>query len=103
MIGGIVIETQVLEAENRVWINIRGTGCESGDTLGVYVEADDKARSVSEGDVVWWQATKVYWTPRVMFGDRCRVQGETHDIELKKIGYSNQVRPENREAVVSDT
>lgn len=92
MVGGKVIET--IEIEGNVWINVEGTGCEEGEQCAIYVEADAKARSVSEGDRIWWQGDSAYWTPRRVYQSQEGEEGTDWDIKLKRRGYSGVKRPE---------
>lgn len=79
MIGGKVIETIV--CGDRVWIN-----CEDRfQTCAIYVQNDCKARAVSEGDIVWWQAGKAMWTAKDRYG---KTVGKPDTI-LTKIGFSH--------------
>jgi len=89
MIGGVVIE--IIELNDRMWINCR-------EKIGhhecaIYVEKTNKSRSISEGDIIWWQAGWAMWTPafnRGEYGSRC---GKDFDIRLKRIGYSGVNKP----------
>lgn len=97
MVGGIVVETIDVPdpglnddpdslgfgtpREPRVWINCRD---DHGDECAIYVARTPEARSVSEGDSVWWQGTGAFWTPRHRaFTDR----------RLRRIGFSGVSRP----------
>ena len=94
MVGGIVIETIDLPEQDRVWVNVQGTGCEPNDTCAIYVERTAAARSVSPGDGIWWQLGFAHWTPRA--------EGESyafHDKPLKRVGYSGVPRPLTKEGV----
>lgn len=94
MVGGRVIETIpcVVDGEARVWINVRGTRGEHGNTCAVYVEDAPSARSVSEGDSLWWQGSWAFWTPRV---------GGFSDYRLRRIGCSGVSRPEEADTAES--
>lgn len=87
MVGGRVVETVPFtrDGERRIWINVRGTRSEHRQTLGIYVADSPAARSVSEGDSIWWQGSHAMWTPRV---------GGFNDYRLDRIGYSGVSRPE---------
>lgn len=92
MIGGKVVETKVLP--EKVWINCQEY-LETQDQLldnfcAVYVENTPKARSISEGDIVWWQNDKAMWTAKDKYG---KTIGKP-DIILKRIGFSGVKRPE---------
>ena len=87
MIGGTVIET--IETEDKIWINCRED--QYGDECAIYVEKDAKARTVAEGDSVWWQDRQAMWTPKE-FRPKGR-SGIDHDIRLKRIGCSGAQRP----------
>lgn len=86
MIGGNVIETIVLP--DKVWVNCRERN--STTECAIYVERTDRARAISDGDIVWWQAGNAYWTPQPQIGKR---QGKDFDIVLRRIGSSGVQRP----------
>ena len=73
MVGGTVIEAAQDATGIRLWCADR-----NGDECAVHVE--DPQRMIQVGDQVWWQAGKVYWTPKG--SDKAR------DIAFPKIGYS---------------
>jgi hypothetical protein len=95
MVGGTVVETIIvpvqvetdvdcvrfgLEREARVWVNVR----DRGDECAVFVADSPEARSISEGDTLWWQGGKVFWTPKSRaFADK----------PLRRIGCSGVARP----------
>lgn len=92
MVGGKVIETLVVR--DRVWINcqeylqtedrlLRGT-------CAIYVENTPQARSVSDGDIVWWQGNRAMWTAKDKAG---KTVGKP-DTVLMRIGFSGVSRPE---------
>jgi hypothetical protein len=93
MVGGTVIET--IKSKDKIWIN-----CEDhGTTCAIYVDADAKARSVSEGDMIWWQGGKAFWTPK-MYRKSSRESknmnlkcGIHYEIELNRKGCSGVPRP----------
>jgi len=91
MVGGTVIET--ISLPDRIWINCGDTTYPSS-TCAIEVVADARARSVSEGDIVWWQDKFAMWTPACLQGraDKGR-SGVDFDIRLDKIGYSGVPRP----------
>lgn len=93
MIGGTVIET--VDAGDRIWINCR----EETSECAIYVERDAKARTVAEGDTVWWQGKEAMWTPKD-FHPNGR-SGIDFDIRLKRIGCSGAQRPANAEVTHS--
>ena len=78
MIGGIVKETNTIK--QGVEIVVEGTGCEQFDTLAIKVVATPEARSVSEGDSIWWQGHKAFWQPK-----SCK---EVSDVVLEKVSNS---------------
>lgn len=108
MIGGDVIET--ITCAEGVWINTREVlpGDEelsqkergSRSECAILVERTDKARSVSDGDFVWWQGDLAFWTPesfKPVGGKRpagLKV-GLHYDIKMKKIGFTGMPRPGN--------
>lgn len=76
-VGGDVIE--VIGAGDKVWINTS----DHGEECAIYVEPTEDAQKIAVGDVLWWQGTSAYWTPR----SRIR-----RDVRIPRIGYSG-VRP----------
>lgn len=79
-VGGNVIET--IPVGDRVWINTRER--QSGHECAIFVEATNESRSVSPGDMLWWQGSVAYWTPaNKAFIER----------RLQRIGYSGVKRP----------
>lgn len=95
MIGGKVIEIIDCKDDNRIWINCREWLSTEQRFLrsecAIYVERDAKARSVSEGDTVWWQGGYAMWTPQG-FHPNGRT-GIDFDIRLNRIGGSGVKRP----------
>lgn len=90
MVGGTVIE--IIPLDDRIWINCRDTTSPSS-TCAIEVAKDAKARSVSEGDTVWWQDKFAMWTPACLQGKAGGRSGIDFDIRLGKIGYSGVPRP----------
>ena len=99
MVGGTVIET--IELYDRVWINVKDDR-DLSPNCAIYVEKDDKARCVSEGDAIWWQSGYAMWTPAcnqqkkksAHHHDNCLARcGVDYDIKLKRIGCSGAPRP----------
>lgn len=84
MIGGNVIETIVLP--DRVWVNCKERN--STSECAIYVENTPKSRSISEGDIVWWQGGYAMWTPKSNGGAYAK-----SDIRLNRIGCSGVSRP----------
>lgn len=104
MIGGVVVDTLVLE--DKAWINRQeryfynlGKKPNEYNTCGVYVEKTDKARCVSEKDIVWWQGDYAYWTPRqnrINEEESKKLEhkaGIHYEIKLKRIGFSGVKKP----------
>jgi len=89
MIGGIVIET--IELADKVWINCKEK-C-STSTCAIYVTKSPRSRSVSEGDTVWWQGGRAFWTPSSCPKRGPARGGEDYDIVLDRIGFSGVSRP----------
>lgn len=92
-VGGVVIEALpcVVRGEERVWINTREP--QNGDECAIYVEASPEARSISEGDSVWWQGGWAMWTPRRSVGRRQVAITDWSDRKLRRIGCSGVNRP----------
>lgn len=86
MVGGKVIET--IECGEKIWINcqeyLETTNELLNNTCGIYVENTSKSRSISEGDIVWWQGNRAMWTAKDKNGHTI---GKSDTI-LKKIGFS---------------
>ena len=82
-VGGRVIET--LDTGDKVWVNTHDKHSE----CAVYVERTPEARSISEGDMLWWQAGICYWTPYDQRGQAI----DPVERELRKVGYSGVNRP----------
>jgi len=89
MTSGKVIETEVHEKSNTVWINVKS----DDETMGILVERTAKSRCVSEGDLVWWQADLVYWTPKYNSVKREGQVTVHYDIILKRASVGKAVRP----------
>lgn len=94
MIGGVVIETLVVDS-TRVWINTQDYNHTERrflrGTCAIYVENTPESRAVSEGDLLWWQGGFAYWTPKR------KQDGKTVgpiEVRLKRRGYSGVKRPE---------
>ncbi len=92
MVGGKVIETVVIN--DRVWINCQEY-LETKKkllpyTCAIMVENTPKSRSVSEGDIVWWQGSRAMWTAKDKSGQTI---GKP-DTQLRRIGFSGVKHPE---------
>jgi hypothetical protein len=75
MSGGKVIHTVVMR--DRVWV-----GTDDGhEKCATYVERNAKSRTISEGDSLWWQGGRAYWTPKEHGGNT-----KLHDIVIPRIG-----------------
>jgi hypothetical protein len=85
-VGGTVIETIV--TGDLVWINTKEKP-EYRSECAIYVENTPEARSVSEGDIVWWQGQWAMWTPKDSTG---RTIGPV-EVKLKRRGFSGVARP----------
>ena len=85
MVGGTVIE--IIDTGPTLWINCRGLGSEKYDECAIYVERSDAARSVSEGDSIWWHGRWAYWAPQ---------SREFTDYPLARVGFSGVPRPSTR-------
>lgn len=95
MIGGVVIETMVLKY--RVWILCQErlkNGTMLSDKCSIFVENTPKSRSVSEGDIIWWQGAHAMWTAKDSNG---RTVGKP-DTKLARIGFSGVNRPDKEMA-----
>lgn len=85
-VGGKV--TEVIDAGDRVWVNTvesdhHHTAC------AIYVERTPEALAVSQGDIVWWQGGRAFWTAK----DRNGKTVGKPEVVLKRIGYSGVSRP----------
>lgn len=91
MIGGKVLETLIVK--DRVWINTGDFSSETGklrESCAIYVDDTPEARSISEGDIVWWQGRTAYWTAKNRHGQRI---GKV-ETPLKRRGYSGVNKPQ---------
>ena len=82
MVGGYVSKAEV-EGEF-VRISCEDT---NGDTCDIRVRKNAKARTVSRGDVIWWQNRTAFWTPKMTYSSSSPDIGPT-DIKLTKVGNS---------------
>lgn len=87
MVGGVVIETIVLSEEGKIWVNCKSRTYDQ--TCAIYVEDCDRARTISEGDSLWWQGPDAMWTPKNQHGETI---GPV-DVEIPRIGLSGVSRP----------
>lgn len=101
-VGGVVVEALPcrVRGEDRVWVNTREPS--SGDECAIYVEDSPAARSISEGDSLWWQGPWAMWTPRRSVGRRQVQVAEWSDHKLKRIGCSGVARPDPGRAPAGD-
>lgn len=90
-VGGKVVETIVLG--DRVWIATREPEYPLDEPTAIYVERTAEARTISEGDSVWWHGVNAYWTPR---------NRAFEDRPLRRIGYSGRFRPDPSEEGAGD-
>lgn len=92
MVGGTVVEAIPCEVDgqSRVWINVRDP---REHECAIYVKGTPQARSVSPGDLIWWQGPWAMWTPRTSSGT-----SPFSDHRLSRIGCSGVGRPERRAA-----
>jgi hypothetical protein len=86
-VGGTVIETII--TGDLVWINTKESPKYRSE-CAIYVENTPEARSVSEGDIIWWQGNIAYWTAKDRHG---RTVGRK-EVELKRRGFSGVARPQ---------
>lgn len=88
MVGGKVIG--VARGQENTLLNVQGTGSESRDVCAVRcieIRLDNgDLVCICNGDLVWWQAGYVFWTP---IDSPHFKQGFDWDIKLEKIGYSH--------------
>ena len=66
-VGGEVVMV-VLEPD-KIWVNTREIVLSHGQrALGgqcaIYVERNEDALQIKQGDSLWWQGRKAYWTPK---------------------------------------
>lgn len=77
-VGGKVIETIVLD--DKVWVNT----LDKRDECAIYVERTPEARTIGEGDSLWWQGDWAFWTP---------TNRAFEDHRIKRVGFSGVKRP----------
>jgi hypothetical protein len=94
-VGGTVVE--IIDLPDRVWVNTdeaRSYDAEGGRVIipsrecAIYVERTPEARSISEGDSVWWQGEWAMWTPK---------SRPFEDKRLRRIGCSGVGRPQTEQ------
>jgi len=85
-VGGRVTDT--IDTGDKVWVNTYDQHSE----CAVYVERNPESRSISEGDMLWWQAGVCYWTPYDCRGNAI----SPIERPLKKVGNSGVNRPAHR-------
>ena len=79
--------------EDHVLVVISGSQCPTPITLSM--ELCDESRCISEGDIIWFDDVKIYWTPKGsnphMPTDypikRVRGKGGSSDAEIRKSTY----------------
>lgn len=89
MIGGIVCEIIDMPEEGKVWINVK----DRRDECAIFVKRDARSLSVAEGDSLWWQSRRGFWTPAGMPETSSGKSGKDYDIQLERIGCSGVSRP----------
>lgn len=89
MAQALVVEIVDVPEKERMWINTRSRF----DECAVYVIRNAKARSISEGDALWWSGRDALWTPAFNFGKRGGKTGKDYDIKIPRIGYSGVSKP----------
>jgi hypothetical protein len=87
MVGGIVANS--IHDEEKEIVNIEVASKRYSDTCRIKVEMNNKSRSVSVGDTVWWQGDFVYWTPYKKRSNNMPTGPE--DIKLKRVGYYHKI------------
>lgn len=86
--GGIVTQTTDLGESIEVVVIDN-----YNDKTATQLERNDMSRSISEGDVVWWQDTPIaHWTASIYRGTEW--SKETHDLKIPRIGFSYRPRIE---------
>lgn len=75
MIGGTVKETKE-EAYIKLVVE------DEGEQITIGVEINSHSRSISEGDSVWWQGDKVYWSPK---SRKNKYIDNVEDVEIPRI------------------
>ena len=79
MTGGIVIE------ENSDYDHIEIVVEDEGEQLAIKLAVTAESQCISEGDKVWWQGRKAYWTP---VDSHLKCFDGVEDVEIPRIGYS---------------
>lgn len=84
MIGGMIVEAIpcFVRGEPRLWVNVHDK--RERQDCAVFLEYTPAARSVSEGDKLWWQGQWAMWTPRSL---------AFSDYKIRRIGCSGVNRP----------
>ncbi len=90
MVGGIVEAIKFKQDISTA--TVRGTGCERNDIYKVDIKTVFWTYQIKAGDEIWWQAGKVFWTPknRKTISVLKRLGLKISDIVFKKVGYSYQ-------------
>ena len=90
MVGGHV--SLVIDCEpDVIEVQCVGTGCERYDRTAVKVRKEGRWREIKPGDSLWWQGSRVYWTPKSVRedeSDRRYRGGVDFDIPLERRGCS---------------
>ena len=86
MTGGRVIEARQEPELDKVSLFVYTGPGKSGVRVDVLI--NEKSRTISKGDMVWWQGESLYWSPYKTYATEERV-GPT-DIELVRKGYSRK-------------
>lgn len=84
-VGGVVLETIVLA--DKVWVNTAEPQYPKSH-CAIYLERTDEARTIAEGDSLWWQGQWAFWTPRSLSGEP-----PFSDRRIRRISGSGVNRP----------
>ena len=88
MVGGVI--ESINFGKNISIATVRGTGCEQKDTCKVKIKTVFWIFQITKGDEIWWQAGKIYWTPKnpqVITAFK-KLGKKIEDIVFHKVGNS---------------
>lgn len=94
-VGGTIVDL-VRVRDDKWWVNTveKFDAAHASQTVAVYCNPQGERLEV--GDVLWWQGSACYWTPRVHPDGRS-------DVRLPKIGYSGVSHPDTQSSPRGET